>query len=40
MATAKVDQSGNKSNNAYGLPFRISKISDKISQKNQPTEIF
>ena len=40
MATAKVDQGGNKSNNVYSLPSRISKLSDKISQKNQPTEIF
>ena len=39
MATAKVDQGGNKSNNAYDLSSRISKISDKILQKNQPTEI-
>ena len=40
MATAKVDQGGNKSNNVYILPSRISKLSDKISQKNQPIEIF
>ena len=40
MATAKVDQGGNKSNNVCSLPSRISKISDKISQKNQPTKIF
>ena len=40
MATAKVDQSGNKSNNVCSLPSQISKISDKISQKNQLTEIF
>ena len=31
MATAKIDQGGNKSNNACGLPFWISKNSDKIS---------
>ena len=36
MATAKVDQSGNKSNNVCSLPSRISKISDKISQKINP----
>ena len=40
MATVKVDQNGNKSNNVCSLPSQISKISDKISQKNQPTEIF
>ena len=40
MATAKIDQGGNKSNNVCSLPSRISKISDKISQKNQPIEIF
>ena len=34
MDTAKVDQGGNKSNNAYGLPFRISKTSDKSSQNS------
>ena len=36
MATAKVDQGGNKSNNVYSLPSRISKLSDKISQKINP----
>ena len=36
MATAKVDQGGNKSNNVYSLPSQISKISDKISQKINP----
>ena len=36
MAAVKVDQGGNKSNNACGLPFRISKISDKILQKINP----
>ena len=40
MTTAKVDQGGNKSNNVCSLSSRISKISDKISRKNQPTEIF
>ena len=40
MAAVKVDLGGNKSNNAYDLSSRISKISDKISQKNQLTEIF
>ena len=40
MATAKVDQGGNKSNNVCSLPSWISKISNKISQKNQPTKIF
>ena len=40
MATAKIDQGGNKSNNVCSFPSRISKISDKISQKNQPKEIF
>ena len=33
IATTKVDQGGNKSNNVCSLPSRISKISDKISQK-------
>ena len=36
MATAKVDQGGNKSNNICNLPSRISKISGKISQKINP----
>ena len=36
MATVKVDQGGNKSNNVCSLPSRISKISDKISQKINP----
>ena len=40
MAAVKVDQGGNKSNNVCSLSSRISKISDKISRKNQPTEIF
>ena len=37
MAAVKVDLGGNKSNNVCSLPSQISKISDKISQKNQPT---
>ena len=37
MAVVKVDLGGNKSNNVCSLPSQISKISDKISQKNQPT---
>ena len=36
MATAKVDQGGNKSNNVCSLPSQISKISNKISQKINP----
>ena len=36
MATVKVDQGGNKSNNVYSLPSRISKIYNKISQKIKP----
>ena len=36
MATVKVDLGGNKSNNVCSLPSRISKISDKISQKINP----
>ena len=36
MTTAKVDQGGNKSNNIYSRPSRISKNSDKISQKINP----
>ena len=36
MATTKVNQGGNKSNNVYSLPSQISKISDKISQKINP----
>ena len=36
MATIKVDQGGNKSNSVCSLPSRISKISDKISQKINP----
>ena len=36
MTTAKVDQGGNKSNNICKLPSRISKNSDKISQKINP----
>ena len=40
MATAKVDQGGNKSNNVCSLPSQISKISNKISQKINPHKSF
>ena len=34
MATAKVDQGGNKSNNVCSLPSQISKTSDRSSQNS------